>query len=347
MASQTDDSITHFTRAPGGALTFAGCIADNGQSGCVDPPNDPLVGAGSVAVSPDGGSVYVPALGDDSITHFTRAPGGALTFESCIAEAGGAGCVDPPIDSLDGAIGVAVSSDAASVYVASPADDAITHFTRAPGGALTFESCIAELGLSGCADPPIDSLDFAFAPAVSPDGASVYVVSVTDGSITNFTRAFGGSLAFASCVAEAGASGCVDPPIDSLDDATALALSPDGESVYVAAIVDNSVTHFTRVNDVDPPETTIAKGPKPRTSKRKAKFKFGSDEPGSTFQCKVKGKARKAVQRWHACDSPQRYAKRDLKPGKHGFKVRATDEAGNIDPTPAKHNWKIQPGASS
>ena len=37
--------------------------------------------------------------------------------------------------------------------------------------------------------------------------------------------------------------------------------------------------------------------------------------------------------------SPKTY--RNLKLGKHTFKVRATDPAGNTDPTPAKRSFKI------
>ncbi|HEV2791281.1 MAG TPA: hypothetical protein VGV69_08305, partial [Solirubrobacterales bacterium] len=77
-----------------------------------------------------------------------------------------------------------------------------------------------------------------------------------------------------------------------------------------------------------PPQTKILKAPPKKTKKTTAKFKFSSSEPGSTFQCKLdKGKFKK-------CRSPKTYKK--LKPGKHVFKVRAIDKAGNVDSTPAK-----------
>ena len=40
-----------------------------------------------------------------------------------------------------------------------------------------------------------------------------------------------------------------------------------------------------------------------------------------------------------SCKSPKKYKK--LKPGKHVFKVRAIDKAGNVDPTPAKKKFKV------
>ncbi len=86
--------------------------------------------------------------------------------------------------------------------------------------------------------------------------------------------------------------------------------------------------------DTAPPETTIDKGPKKRTEKRKAKFRFSSSEAGSSFQCKLD---RKPFKR---CDSPFR---KKVKAGKkHKFRVRAIDAAGNVDPTPAKRKWKVR-----
>ncbi len=85
--------------------------------------------------------------------------------------------------------------------------------------------------------------------------------------------------------------------------------------------------------DTTPPQTTIRKGPGNGLAKGKAKFRFRSSEPGSTFACKLdKGKAKK-------CKSPKTY--KGLKPGKHKFKVWATDAAGNKDPTPAKRTFRV------
>ena len=88
--------------------------------------------------------------------------------------------------------------------------------------------------------------------------------------------------------------------------------------------------------DSDPPETTITKHPKKKVetnqNKVKAKFKFGADEPG-TFQCKIDGGAFKG------CSSP---FSKPVARGSHKFQVRAVDEQGNVDPTPAKFGWKVK-----
>ena len=83
-----------------------------------------------------------------------------------------------------------------------------------------------------------------------------------------------------------------------------------------------------------PPETTITKQPKKKVKRGKAKFKFVSSDEGSTFECKIDKKAFKA------CESPASYKK--LKPGKHKFRVRATNQAGNVDSTAAKAKWRVE-----
>ena len=83
----------------------------------------------------------------------------------------------------------------------------------------------------------------------------------------------------------------------------------------------------------DPPQTKITKKPKKKSTKRKAKFKFTSDEANSTFQCRLDKKSFKA------CSPPY---KKKVKRGKHKFRVRAIDPAGNVDPTPAKYSWKVK-----
>lgn len=85
--------------------------------------------------------------------------------------------------------------------------------------------------------------------------------------------------------------------------------------------------------DSTAPETTITKKPKKRTKKRKAKFAFSSNEAGSTFECQLDKKAYKP------CSSPYKHG---VKRGKHTFRVRAIDAAGNVDPTPAKRSWKVK-----
>lgn len=85
--------------------------------------------------------------------------------------------------------------------------------------------------------------------------------------------------------------------------------------------------------DDDPPATTITRAPKKKVKSKMARFAFTSSEPDSIFQCKRNGR------RWRKCTSPRTYLK--FKKGRHVFRVRAIDAVGNVDPTPAKYNWRI------
>jgi hypothetical protein len=86
--------------------------------------------------------------------------------------------------------------------------------------------------------------------------------------------------------------------------------------------------------DASPPDTTLTRKPKDKTKKKTATFEFTSSEPGSTFECQLDGK-----ETFKACTSPTTVK---VKKGKHDFMVRATDPAGNADPTPATDAWKVK-----
>jgi hypothetical protein len=85
--------------------------------------------------------------------------------------------------------------------------------------------------------------------------------------------------------------------------------------------------------DVTPPETRKGKGPKKRSSKRKATFRFSSSEAGATFECKLDRKPA------FPCASPAKVKR--LKRGKHVFRVTAIDAAGNRDGSPAVYRFKV------
>lgn len=87
--------------------------------------------------------------------------------------------------------------------------------------------------------------------------------------------------------------------------------------------------------DTDDPVTTLKKKPKKTVKtnkdKKNAKFKFESDD-GASFECKRdKGKDFKH------CTSPY---KKKYGRGKHTFKVRAIDDAGNVGAA-VSHTWKV------
>ena len=85
--------------------------------------------------------------------------------------------------------------------------------------------------------------------------------------------------------------------------------------------------------DTVAPETTIGVKPPTLTREADASFGFSADEEGATFECKLDDG------QYGACTPPVSYGA--LAAGVHTFSVRATDEAGNEDDSPAVHTWTV------
>ena len=88
--------------------------------------------------------------------------------------------------------------------------------------------------------------------------------------------------------------------------------------------------------DTTPPNTIIHGGPRAVTRARRASFHLVSTEPYARVQCKLDRGP------WRACPASKAY--RGLKPGRHVFRARAVDAAGNVDRTPASKRWRIRAG---
>lgn len=111
-------------------------------------------------------------------------------------------------------------------------------------------------------------------------------------------------------------------------------VAPDGDVALRVRAIDragnidlNPVSRNFRL-DQTPPETTIDSGPADgsRTKINEPAFSFSSSEPAeATFECKVDDGE------WEACDSGE-FTTELLIDGEHTFRVRAIDEAGNVDP---------------
>jgi len=255
VASANSNSVAVFDRAADGTLTqkagTAGCLWSSAIGPCAgaDGLDTPL----SVAVSPDGGSVYVASLDGDTVVVFDRAANGALTQKpgstGCISDAPAPPCLDGR--ALNGAASVTVSPDGQSVYVTSLLSDAVAIFDRSADGTLTQKvataGCISETGAGPCTNGK--ALDRAQSMAFSPDGRSAYIGA--SGAVAVFDRAPNGTLAqkagTAGCHSDDGAGPCVDGRA-LFDAAQSVAVSPDGQSAYVASISD-AVTLFDRAAD--------------------------------------------------------------------------------------------------
>jgi hypothetical protein len=84
--------------------------------------------------------------------------------------------------------------------------------------------------------------------------------------------------------------------------------------------------------DTRPPNTSLSReDPEPD----EAQFSFSANEDAS-FTCSLDGSA------YTPCESPTLYS--DLDAGWHTLAVRATDAAGNVDPSPAEARWHASNG---
>lgn len=106
---------------------------------------------------------------------------------------------------------------------------------------------------------------------------------------------------------------------------------------FASTSADNTVT----LVDLAPPDTTIYAHPPAITNNEHANFTFnGSDNFTSSgyfnFECQLDGAG------YTSCDGQAVYSPVD---GVHTFEVRAIDQAGNVDPTPASFTWMIDTSA--
>ncbi|HET6166547.1 MAG TPA: FG-GAP-like repeat-containing protein [Marmoricola sp.] len=113
----------------------------------------------------------------------------------------------------------------------------------------------------------------------------------------------------------------------------------DGQHTFELRAIDGAgnidPTPASRTFTVDtvPPDTSITAGPTGTIDDPTPTFGFSSSEAGATLECSVDGAA------FGPCQSP--YTTGLLGNGSHTFEARATDAAGNTDPTPATRTFTV------
>jgi hypothetical protein len=192
--------VSHFFVAPQGQLSWDGCVSDDGAGGlCADVPGTatPLEFADAVAVSANGKSVDVASAGG-AVSHFFAAAQGQISWDGCVSDDGSGGsCADIPGSGspLAGADSLALSADGHSAYVGASPDaggqgsSAVSVFSVAAQGQLTYQTCLADAGADGCASPPGSPIGGVRSIALSSDGRSLYIASPSPGSVVHFIRA--------------------------------------------------------------------------------------------------------------------------------------------------------------
>jgi outer membrane protein OmpA-like peptidoglycan-associated protein len=125
--------------------------------------------------------------------------------------------------------------------------------------------------------------------------------------------------------------------------ALVLSVWDDGDTGFDSAAFIDDIALFTAPQggclpgatpaDTTAPDTAVDSGPSGQSSSADASFGFSADEAGATFECKLDDGA------WASCNSPQAYG--HVGDGPHTFFVRALDELGNVDATPASRSWTV------
>lgn len=217
-------TVTVFSRNEStGVLTYVEFF-ENGVNGA-----EGLAGSNSVALSPNGGHLYVSARDDDSIAVFDRGlVTGTLTFSEHYRDG-----VDG-FDALQLVSSLAISPDGSHLYAVSP-EETISVFSR--------DSTTGGLSVVEVLKDDVDGIDGLRGPvsvALSPDGESLYVVSELEDAVAVFDRDFSEGISFIESE-QNGVAG-----IDGLGGAWASAVSPDGKFVYVAGNDDDAIAVFMR-----------------------------------------------------------------------------------------------------
>ena len=215
VTAESDDSVGIFSRDTGtGLLTYVTTL--------VDPTN--INGPNGLVVSPDGLHVYVTGRSSDSLAVYSRnIVTGLLTFvERHDDDTAG-------VDGLKDAVGVAISPNGASVYVAGEGDDGLAVFSRnLITGALTFVEY--ELG-----DDRFVGRSTAI--VVSNDGTHVFAAGRRRDAVVLFDRnGMTGELDYVAA--------------EKLQGAISLAVSPDGLHIYSGTRSDAGLLGVFRLSDV-------------------------------------------------------------------------------------------------
>src|SRR5574338_391624 len=148
-------------------------------------------------------------------------------------------------------------------------------------------------------------------------------ITVTNGAATNFVNVTAAVYTFDVTPGSQGLV-LVDIPADSASD--------------IVGGGNTAATTLSRTYDSISPDTTITSAPSNPTSSTSASFSFTSTEAG-TFECQLDASG------FTACTTPKSYS--GLTSGGHTFNVRAIDDAGNVDATPASFTWTIDTAVPS
>ena len=286
---------------------------------------------------------------------------GAHTFEVRATDT--VGNVDPTPASRSFTVDTAAPNTTIDSGPSGPTNDATPTFGFSASQAGSTFECRVDGGAWG-------SCSSAHTTASLADGAHTFEVRATDpaGNVdpTPASQSFSVDTSAPNTTIDSGPSGPTNDSTPtftfSADQAGSSfecrvdggAWVPCTSAHTTASLADGAHTFEVRATDtagnVDPtpasrsftvdtaaPNTTIDSGPSGPTNDATPTFAFSSSQAGSSFECRVDGGS------WSSCSTPETTT--SLADGAHTFEVRATDSAGNVDPTPASRSFTVDTGA--
>ena len=106
-------------------------------------------------------------------------------------------------------------------------------------------------------------------------------------------------------------------------------------AINIVGTVDPTPASHTWTTDTGAPDTFIDVAPESPSNDPTPDFEFSTDD-GVRYECRIDAGI------WADC--PEDYTTPPLTDGEHTLEVRAYDDAGNVDPTPATHTWTSDTG---
>lgn len=210
------------------SLDFLGALNHNASAGVFLERPLRLLPADS------GERIFVAARGSSAVTTLSL---DSVTGQPSWLDTRRSG-VGLPLNVLDGVRDLALSPDGRFLYAAAASHNGIAIFETSSSG-LQYSARIRNATVAG--GPNVVGLGLVQSIAISEQGNFLYAASLAEDSVTVFTRdPDSGALTMALHYKDgfAGLSG--------LDGANSVALSPDGQHLYVGAINDGQVSVFDR-----------------------------------------------------------------------------------------------------